>query len=77
MADTSTQKACANMKIGNHTETIDFRLTRLGNYDAILGKGWLDKHKPHVDWPTNTLTLINPSTTEVHLITADGIGINT
>ena len=25
-------------------------------YDAILGKTWLDFHNPHIDWPNNTIT---------------------
>jgi hypothetical protein len=27
-------------------------------YDIILGKVWLDKYNPRIDWPTNTLTFM-------------------
>ena len=26
-------------------------------YDMILGKDWLNRHNPQIDWPTNTVTI--------------------
>jgi hypothetical protein len=42
--------------INGHTEKIPFYVTKLGKYNTILGKPWLDDHNPCVYWATNSLT---------------------
>ena len=41
--------------IRGHTETLRFYATKLGRFQIILGKPWLNKHNPVVDWPNDSL----------------------
>ena len=45
------------MTIGSHQEDIKFEVSNLGKEDIILGRPWLSKHNPHVDWRNGTVTL--------------------
>lgn len=52
----STQRSCIQwrtepmlMKMGVHIEVIEFLVTNLA-FDAILGRPWLKKHNPDIDW---------------------------
>lgn len=45
-----------NQSINGHVEKMLFYVTKLGKYDIILGKPWLDDHNPHVDWAANSIT---------------------
>ena len=40
------------MKIGKHEETIRYLIVPGLHEEVILGKPWLDKHNPSIDWPT-------------------------
>jgi hypothetical protein len=44
------------LTIRGHTETLRFYVTKLGRFQIILGKPWLNKHNPTVDWPNDRLT---------------------
>ncbi len=44
------------LKLGEHIEKIDLNILDLAAHDIILGKPWLNKHNPQIDWLTDTLT---------------------
>ena len=48
-----------NSRIGSphYQERLSFDLADLQGYDAILGKPWLDKHNPSIDWKSHTVTI--------------------
>src|SRR5690606_28013797 len=41
--------------IDNHIETCTFQVTRLNHYQLIVGKSWLKKHNPEIDWKNNNV----------------------
>ena len=43
--------------LGDHVEFLDFFILDLPKYDVILGKSWLDRWNPVVDWKKNQVTL--------------------
>jgi hypothetical protein len=45
----------APVQIGTYEDLEDFHVTELGGYDAILGKTWLERLNPRVDWSKHTL----------------------
>ena len=51
-----THVAHVDIDINGHTEKQIFYITNLGKYDIILGKPWLAKHNPHIDWTENAVT---------------------
>src|SRR4030081_1523676 len=51
-----THIAHVDIDINGHTEKQIFYITNLGKYDIILGKPWLSKHNPHIDWAENAVT---------------------
>src|SRR3954471_19645514 len=44
------------LKIQDHRDTIDLDVLPLEGNDVILGKPWLRKHNPHIDWRQNKIT---------------------
>jgi Retroviral aspartyl protease len=46
------------LKIQKYWERLDFEVAPLGDHDLILGKPWLTRHNPHIDWTKNEVTLI-------------------
>ena len=44
------------MTIEEHAEFIDFSVIGLPKYEAILGKPWLSRWNPVIDWKKNSLT---------------------
>lgn len=38
------------LRISDHAESITLALTTLGHYAVILGKPWLHRHNPEIDW---------------------------
>lgn len=42
--------------IDQHRETLVFQVTKLGGYPVILGKSWLRRHNPSIDWSLNIVT---------------------
>ena len=49
------QNVCVDL--GEHVEFLDFFILDLPKYDVILGKSWLDRWNPVVDWKKNQVTL--------------------
>jgi hypothetical protein len=45
-----THSTDLRLSIGSHTETIRCLVTKLGRYQLILGKPWLNTHNPLVNW---------------------------
>ena len=45
--------------IDNHFEHTLFQVTKLSDYPLILGKAWLDRHNPSVNWPCNSLSFLS------------------
>lgn len=39
-----------------HIEQLRFRVAPIG-YDIILGKQWLERHNPQINWRTNEVTI--------------------
>ena len=39
----------------DHAEFLDFSVLKLPTYDAILGKAWLDRWNPVIDWKKYTM----------------------
>jgi hypothetical protein len=48
-------EAIVDLSIDNHKETISFSVIKLTKYPLILGKSWLKRHNPAIDWPTNNV----------------------
>src|SRR3954451_22302748 len=44
------------LQIQDHHDTIDLDVLPLEGNDVILGKSWLRKHNPHIDWRQNKIT---------------------
>jgi hypothetical protein len=44
------------INLNGHEEIRTFYITNLGRYQLILGKPWLKKHNPLIDWTKDTLT---------------------
>ena len=47
------EQAC--VAFNEHAEFIDFSVIGLPKYEAILGKPWLDRWNPVIDWKKNSL----------------------
>jgi deoxyuridine 5'-triphosphate nucleotidohydrolase len=48
--------SAAYLRFENHEERIDLRVVSLPHHDIILGKPWLEKWNPHINWRTHTIT---------------------
>src|SRR3954447_2955244 len=44
------------LQIQDHRDTIDLDVLPLEGNDVILGKPWLRKHNPHINWRQNKIT---------------------
>lgn len=42
--------------LGDHSECAVFQVTKLSDYPIILGKAWLDRHDPAINWSTNHIS---------------------
>ena len=51
-----THTCTMNLTIDQHLETLTFQVTKLAGWNMILGKTWLKKHNPVIDWTRNTVT---------------------
>ena len=47
------EQACAGFD--EHAEFVDFSVINLPKYETILGKPWLDRWNPVIDWQKNTM----------------------
>ena len=61
LADGSTRvsqlyvkQACVNFG-DEHTEFLDFTVIKIPYYEAILGKSWLDRWNPAINWKENSM----------------------
>jgi hypothetical protein len=48
--------------IGPFTEKETFHLLPLASFDLVLGRPWLNRHNPDVDWPNSRIRLTNGPT---------------
>lgn len=46
----------AHVKCQGHQEKVSLDVIELHGYDAILGKPWLTKHNPEIDWKRHLVT---------------------
>jgi hypothetical protein len=53
--------SAAYLRFENHEERIDLRVVSLPNHDVILGKPWLEKWNPVINWKTHHITFKSPS----------------
>ena len=51
-----THTCTLNLLIDQHLETIVFQVTKLAGWKIILGKTWLRRHNPTIDWSRNTIS---------------------
>ena len=52
--------ATLQILIHQHLENLVFQVTKLGSTPLILGKTWLRRHNPLIDWADNTVTFRSP-----------------
>lgn len=52
-----THTTTLKLKIFDHEESLTLFLTNLGRYDLILGRKWLKKHNPFIDWSNDFVSL--------------------
>ena len=45
------------MKIDNHEEQLAFDIVQLGRHEIILGKPWLQRHNPTIDWQRDQISM--------------------
>jgi hypothetical protein len=57
----SRQALTLRYSIGPFSEIETFHLLTLGAFDLILGRPWLNRHNPSVDWPKSCIKLIQGS----------------
>ena len=43
------------VSFGEHTEFLDLQVIKLPKYEVILGKFWLDRWNPQIDWKKNKM----------------------
>ena len=53
VSDLMVEQAC--VVFNEHAEFIDFSVIGLPKYEAILGKPWLNRWNPEIDWKRNSL----------------------
>ena len=47
------KQACVSFE--EHMEFLDFTVINISNYEAILGKSWLDRWNPAINWIENSM----------------------
>ena len=47
------KQACVEFE--EHREFLDFTVINIPNYEAILGKSWLDRWNPAINWKENSM----------------------
>ena len=53
MSNLIVEQACVTFD--KHTQFLDFSVIKLPKYEAILGKPWLDRWNPKINWKKNTM----------------------
>ena len=46
----------ARLHISSYKDEDTFHVTNLRNFDVVLGKSWLDRISPHIEWKLNKMT---------------------
>ncbi len=46
-------------RIHDHEEVLQFDIVNLGRHDIILGRPWLRKHNPQINWKTENIQFSN------------------
>src|SRR5258706_216104 len=54
-----THTCTLNLTIDQHQEELTFQVTKLAGWDLIVGKPWLRKHNPAIDWARNTCNFVS------------------
>ena len=77
----SSKSISATFEVDGFRDQGTFVITTLPHTDAILGKPWLSKHNPDIDWNKHTITMSNGTTvqadtmaqrdSELHLLSAE------
>ncbi len=49
------ETAALQLRVGLHQEEIRMDLTNIPGYDAILGKPWMKRHNPVIDWRSDVI----------------------
>ena len=52
-----THTCTLDLTVDQHLETLTFQVTKLAGWNMILGKTWLKRHNPVIDWTKNTVTI--------------------
>jgi hypothetical protein len=55
VAGNFTHEVTIQLLIDQHLENVVFQVTKLGSVPLILGKTWLRRHNPLIDWANNTV----------------------
>lgn len=55
-----THFAKTTLTIAGHSENSFLLVTRLANFDIVLGLPWLRLHNPRIDWANETVVFENP-----------------
>jgi hypothetical protein len=50
-----THEVTIQLLIDQHLENVVFQVTKVGSVPLILGKTWLRRHTPLIDWANNTV----------------------
>lgn len=53
----SRHKTTITYSLCDFSEEEDFHLLNLATYDLVLGRPWLNRHNPRVDWPSGSIGL--------------------
>lgn len=54
-----THSCSLRLNLGQRRETINFDVTKLGQYPLVLGISWLRSANPRIDWRRNTISIGN------------------
>ena len=55
-------------RISSLVEPLDFTVTELQGFDAILGMPWLRRHNPAIDWQRGSVTIVDPARRKQHVL---------
>jgi hypothetical protein len=65
----SNHVTTVDLSIGSLNTSVSLLPTELASYDVILGKPWLTKYNPHINWRLNTVSLTHEGKT--HLLVGE------
>jgi hypothetical protein len=56
------------IQVGNYVDQVRLKVAPLPHHDVILGKPWLERYNPDIDWVKNEITLTTKEKTVPSLI---------